>query len=72
MTAAICMVLFTFFICIFNAHKLRKHIERRIESDFLKNAQKDVSMFEEYSEAEKQKTSQKLKKLKELKGRYND
>jgi len=72
MTASIFMILFTVFVCIFSAHRLRKQIERRIESDFLKNARQDVSMFEEYSEAEKQKTSQKLKKLKELKGRYDD
>ena len=43
-----------------------------MDKDFLKNARQDVSMFDNWDEADKQKTFEKLKKLKKLKGKYND
>lgn len=72
MTATVFLVFFTILFCVFNAYKIRKKIERSMDKDFLKNARQDVSMFDNWDEADKQKTFEKLKKLKKLKGKYND
>ena len=72
MTATVFLVFFTILFCVFNAYKIRKKIERSMDKDFLKNARQDVSIFDDWDEADKQKTFEKLKKLKKLKGKYND